>query len=200
MGARCPDLLAIDDPIVAIFDRSSAQRCQITASGRLTEQLTPHLFAAGEWWHKALVLLFGRPRHHSGRAHALTNGEDAIWRLILRLFLIEDHLLNRTRPSATVLFRPTETGPTGIVFALLPKFCPPDVIEPCEFCLARNIVLEPGFHFLTKICFLCCIVKIHFAYSPYAACAFSTALINFSCHTASDPMVTANSFERRYGN
>ena len=49
MGTRCPDLLAIDDPIIAIFDRSSAQRCQITASGRLTEQLTPHLFAAGEY-------------------------------------------------------------------------------------------------------------------------------------------------------
>jgi hypothetical protein len=45
MRARSPDLLAVDDPVVAVLFRARAQAGDVGSPGGLGEQLAPDLFA-----------------------------------------------------------------------------------------------------------------------------------------------------------
>ena len=47
MGHCVPDFLAVDNPRVTVFDRSSRQPSEVTASSRFAKQLTP-TFLTGE--------------------------------------------------------------------------------------------------------------------------------------------------------
>src|SRR5690349_21579482 len=52
-----PDLLALDDPVVAIPTRGRAHRGEVRARVRLGEQLAPRLLPRGEGWQETALLL-----------------------------------------------------------------------------------------------------------------------------------------------
>ena len=71
LGARGPDLLAVDDVVVALASRGGAQRQRVGAGGRLgdAEGLQPQ-FAAGDLRQIALLLLGAAvPQQRAHRVH-----------------------------------------------------------------------------------------------------------------------------------
>ena len=139
MGARGPNFLSVYDPVIAVLHAFGAKGCKVRAARWLTEQLAPDFLTARQRRHKALILFFGRPGHHRGRAHPLTNGEDPRWGIKLRFFLIEDHLLDCTRIATAVGFRPPNAGPAGIMLFLLPKLGATNVIHIGKLSLRWHI-------------------------------------------------------------
>jgi hypothetical protein len=67
---RGPHLLPGHSPAVAVLDRPRAERGQVRAGARLTEQLAPHLLAGPERAQVALALLVGAAAQDRGRGHA----------------------------------------------------------------------------------------------------------------------------------
>ena len=63
LGARRPDLLAGDDPVVAVADGAGLERGEVRAGLRLGEALTPDLLAGEDRLQEPLLLLVGPPRH-----------------------------------------------------------------------------------------------------------------------------------------
>ena len=57
VGERRPDLLARDDPFVAVADRTGGESRHVGSCARLAEELAPDLFAREERPQVALSLL-----------------------------------------------------------------------------------------------------------------------------------------------
>ena len=74
-GAGAPDLLPVDDPLVAVTDGPAAQVRQVGAGAGLGEQLAAQLSGGEERRHVLRLLLVGAPRHDRGRDEA---GRDAV--------------------------------------------------------------------------------------------------------------------------
>ena len=77
MRARGPDLLAVDDPVVALLLRARAQARDVGAAGGLGEQLAPDFFAGGQRRQIGALMLLARERHHGRPAHAVADDEHA---------------------------------------------------------------------------------------------------------------------------
>ena len=75
VGPGGPNLLTVDDPVIAVLFCSCPQACQIRAAAGFREQLTPDLFAACQLRQVVLFLLVTGIGHHRGGAHALANDE-----------------------------------------------------------------------------------------------------------------------------
>src|SRR6185312_14995061 len=62
MRARGPDLLAVDDPVVALLLRAGTKPRHVRAAGRLGEQLAPDVFAGRELWQIVPLVLLAAER------------------------------------------------------------------------------------------------------------------------------------------
>ena len=57
LGARCPDLLSVDHPLLAVPDRLGAKTGEVASGARLAEELTPLLLTGEHRAKKTLLLL-----------------------------------------------------------------------------------------------------------------------------------------------
>ena len=73
VGQRRPDLLAVDDPLVAVPDAARRQSGEVGPAAGLGEQLAPDLFAGEQGAEVAALLLLGPPLHDRRRAHAVAD-------------------------------------------------------------------------------------------------------------------------------
>src|SRR6478736_6035375 len=120
MRTRGPDLLAVDDPVVAAFFRARAQTRDIGSAGRLRKQLAPDLFAGGELRQVMALMLLAAIGHHGRAAHALADLERLRQLAVNPFFLLPDHALDRGRATPAIFLRPVQTGPAGFGFLFLP--------------------------------------------------------------------------------
>ena len=75
LRARRPDLLAVDDPLVAVARRGRGERRDVGAGAGLAEQLRPDLLAAQQLGEVALLLRGGADRAQRRRDHAEADDE-----------------------------------------------------------------------------------------------------------------------------
>src|SRR5664279_765010 len=120
MRARSPDLLAIDDPVIALFLSAGAQARDIGTAGGFGEQLAPDLFAGGELRQIMAFVLLVAKGHHGRPAHALADLERLRQLAVDAFFLLPDHALDRGGAAAAIFLRPVQAGPTAFGFLLLP--------------------------------------------------------------------------------
>ena len=118
--ARRPDLLTVDDPLVAVAHRHRAQPAEVGAGAGLGEQLAPHLFAPQHRAQVALLLLVGAVRDQHRARHADADGEDARRGDHLGFFLFEDAVLDRRAAAPAVGLGPRDAGPPVIELDALP--------------------------------------------------------------------------------
>src|SRR5689334_16708880 len=173
MRARGPDLLAVDDPVVALLLGAGAQARDIGAAGGFGEQLTPDLLARRQRRQVLPLLLLAGERHHGRTAHALADDEHAGELAERALLLLPDHALDRRRATATIFLRPVQAGPAGIGLLLLPGFCDLEhvgVLQPGAaerdlaqliLVLLRRVGLYPRPGFSTERGFLRGVVEVH---------------------------------------
>ena len=120
MRAGGPDLLAVDDPVVALLLRARAQARDVGAAGGLREQLAPDLFAGGELRQIMAFMLLIAIGHHGRPAHALADLERLRQLAVDALLLLPDHALDRGRAAPAIFLRPMQAGPAGLGLLLLP--------------------------------------------------------------------------------
>ena len=123
MRARGPDLLPVDDPVIAVALRPRAQRRQVRPARGFGEQLAPHLLAAQRRPHVAIELFRLRIRHHRRDAHAETDLEQAARHRVVVFLLVVDHLQDRRRLAPAELLRPGDGGEACIGLLRLPRPC-----------------------------------------------------------------------------
>src|SRR5439155_10076151 len=131
VGERAPDLLAVDDVLLAVAHRSGAQRGEVGPRVRLREPLTPH-FLAGEDPRQVGRLLLGRRFHHERRPRVHETDEvHADGRRPVLGHLLEVHqLLARRRAATAVLDRPAHARVPGVEQPLLPVEVEPATGRP----------------------------------------------------------------------
>src|ERR1700694_5648518 len=120
MRARGPDLLAIDDPVVAASLRARAQTGDVRSAGRFGKQLAPDLFAGSELGQIMAFVLFIAIGHHGRPAHALADLERLRQLAVNAFFLLPDHTLDRGGAAPAIFLRPVQTGPAGFGLLFLP--------------------------------------------------------------------------------
>src|SRR3990172_3551806 len=69
MAVACPDLLAVDDIVVAVLHGVTLQRGQVGACSRLAEALAPVDLAAGDSRQVPSLVLFGAADDDGGPHH-----------------------------------------------------------------------------------------------------------------------------------
>src|ERR1043166_9390815 len=74
MRARRPYLLAVDQEMVALIDRASAQAGEIGAGPRLGIALAPDLVAAKDLWQVPLLLRLSAPMNECGALRRRRSG------------------------------------------------------------------------------------------------------------------------------
>lgn len=103
------DLVAVNDPLVAVEDRLRPERGQVGAGSRLGVADGPDLFAAQDA-RQVAVLLRLRAERHQGQTHRVDRHERE--RRTGPLHLGEqDQLLERTGPATAVLLGEAEAEP-----------------------------------------------------------------------------------------
>src|SRR4029450_5537541 len=118
--SRAPDLLPVDDPLVAVAHGAGPQPGEIGAGTGLAEQLAPPLAAAQERREVPLLLRFGAVRDQRRPDHPDADGERARVDVEARLLLSEDARLGRCAPAPPVLLRPGDPGPALVEQGALP--------------------------------------------------------------------------------
>src|SRR5580704_19305572 len=111
MRARSPDLLAVDDPVVAASLRAGTQARDVRPAGRLRKHLAPDLFAGGELRQIMAFVLLGAIGHHGRAAHALADLERLRQLAVDAFLLLPDHALDRRRAAPAIFLRPVQAGP-----------------------------------------------------------------------------------------
>src|SRR5262245_47161442 len=119
MGTRRPDLLPVDDPLVALAHGARPQAGQIRAGGRLREELAPDLLTGERARRIAPLVLFARVGEEGGHAHAQPDFEVAAGDEEVRFLLAPDHLLDGAPAPASVLAWPRDAGEPGVRLAAL---------------------------------------------------------------------------------
>src|SRR5690606_11270746 len=117
---RRPDLLAGDDPLVAVPHRPGREAREVRPGARLAEELAPHLVAPEHRSQEPLTLLLGPVDQDRGPGHADRHHERAVRHAEAGLLLVEDHLLDRSATSAAVRLGPGDPRPPTVVEATLP--------------------------------------------------------------------------------
>src|SRR5438045_3609889 len=173
MLAGGPDLLAVDNPIVAASFRAGAQARDIGAGGRLGKQLAPDFLTRGELRQIALLGRLAAVSHHGRPAHALANlkwlrqfAEDAF-------FLLPNHALDRRCAAAAIFLWPVQAGPSPLRFLLLPGLADLDHValrqadtaerrfRKLRFEFLRRVGVDPFAGGVTEFGFLRRVVEIH---------------------------------------
>ena len=119
-----PDLLAVDDPVVAVALRARAQAGEVGAGGRLGEELAPDLLAAQRLAGVAVALRLRAPGAQRRDAHAEADVEQAARHGVLRFLLVVDHLLDGGAAAPAPVLRPGDAGIAGVGLLGLPVLGP----------------------------------------------------------------------------
>src|SRR5262249_33356875 len=119
--AAGPDLLAVDDEVVALVLGTSAQARQVRAGVRLRVELAPHLLGREDLLEVALLLL--RRAVHDDRRPDEADAEamDGRRRVRARHLVCGDRLLHRRRSAAAVLLGPAHADVAGLVHRAMPR-------------------------------------------------------------------------------
>lgn len=106
-----PDLLPVDDPLVAVRTRLGLHVGQIRTGTGFGVALTPE-FVHGHDLGEEPLLLFRRPEGDQGGAEKLLAQVVHPSRGVRpRILFMEDDLLDQAEAAASVFDRPTDTGP-----------------------------------------------------------------------------------------
>ena len=120
VGAGGPDLLAIDDEVIAVVFGASAQRRQIRAGTRFRIALAPPHFAASDFRQVAGLLFVGAVFQKRGadhrRAHACHRRSNVQGAHLLQ----QRHVVFFVQAGAAVLLRPGRHGESPIRAAFQP--------------------------------------------------------------------------------
>jgi hypothetical protein len=225
VGAGAPDLLAVDDPLVAVAHRGGAEAGEVRSGGGLAEELAPDLVAARHLREETLLLLLGAVRHERRTEHPVTDHEDADRGLELRFFLAPDDLLHATEALAAVFLRPREHRPAGVELLRLPRLRRGDDVACLGLALSEHsargvvgpestgVLLEPGAALRAELGFLRGVFEIHarllarsgrserfrrlVRLQLQAASCASRRRISFSRQAAGLPSARLRSFARR---
>ena len=119
VGVGRIDLLAVDEPLVAVADRARLQRGEVGAGARLGVALRPSDLAPEGGGQEARLLLLGAVRDQRRAEH-----RDALPADVGRAggghLLLEDELLDGGHAGAAVFGRPVRRHPAALVHGLLP--------------------------------------------------------------------------------
>src|SRR6266851_6423613 len=202
MGARGPDLLAVDHPIASVADGTCAYPRDVRAGGGLGEQLTPDLLAAHRGTDEALLGLLVTERHHGRHAHAEADLKIAVVLRVLTLLLSEYDQLYRGAAAATPFLGPSDLGITCGSLFRLPNLGGGQVRGIAAFRGGgpRCVDFQPCTCLGAKSGFLRGVVKIHAMTSSrfaQAALRRSSWLTSRSFHCFGAPATSASWRERR---
>ena len=121
LGARGPDLLSVDQEVVAPVLGTGLQGGQVRTRARLRIALAPAQFAPDDGWDVRLFLFLGpvlkqgRAEHHDAHAANGIPGTDA------GHFLAQDAGVRRRQPAAAIGRWPGRDAPARLAHARLPE-------------------------------------------------------------------------------
>src|SRR6266436_8632719 len=170
MRARGPHLLSVDDKMVAMVDRTSAQARQIATGVGLGKALTPQFVGAKDARQVAPLLLVAAPVNE-----ARTQQVEGARRWQNRgagtdILLVEDDLLHEIGAAPAIFLGPRDPDPARGVHRLLPL----DALFQCrkvgsdalvgrvvDANLGRQVGLEPAAELAAECRMLRAVGKIH---------------------------------------
>ena len=117
VGERGPDLLAVDDVVVAVADGAGLEGGEVGAGLGLGEALAPHVFAGEDAGDVLLLLLVGAVHEDGGpedRDAEPADEDGRRGRACGRLHVV-DELLHDGHLGAAVLLRPAQGDVAGLV-------------------------------------------------------------------------------------
>ncbi|MFO1425763.1 MAG: hypothetical protein U1F11_02065 [Steroidobacteraceae bacterium] len=200
VGARGPDLLAVDHPLVAIADGGSADTGEVGARAGLGEQLAPDHVAADRRTAEHREMLGRAVLHDGGQRHAAAERHDLGARhRVARGFLVEDHLLDQWTGAAADLRGQAEAGEARIRAGRLPQLG-----DAVDLRLAgargrqvfRAFGREPAAHRSAECGFVGRVVEIH-APCPAFQAVSASCVARRSCHSRRPPSCSASCWLRR---
>ena len=121
VGAGRPDLLAVDDVVIAVADGARLQRSEVGAGAGFAEELAPDVFAGDDLREVGGFLLVGAVDHDRGAGPAVADAAGP-WGAAPGELLAEDELLLHAEAAAAVFLRPG--GRTPAVLVQLRGPCP----------------------------------------------------------------------------
>ena len=119
-GERGPDLLAVDDVLVAIGDRLGTQPRQVRARIRFGVPLAPQVLASDDL-RQPLVALLGRAVADQQRADHQDAHVGKARDAPALVLLVEDQQLGRVKAHAAVLARPVRRDPAKLGHLAVPE-------------------------------------------------------------------------------
>ena len=117
---RHPDLLAVDDPLVAVAHGPGTQARQVRSRARLGEALAPELTHARDGRQEAALLLVGAEVQQGRAEQVPAVNAHPVGRSGSRVLLMEDDLLGQRAPAPAVLPRPGDVEQPRLREQLLP--------------------------------------------------------------------------------
>ena len=117
--AGVPDLLAVDDPVVAVLFGPRAQRREIRSAAGFAEQLAPDFVRPHRRLDETLALFRRAPGADRRLREVDADAEDAGQDIVFRFFLVVDDVLDRRAAAAAPFDRPVDADEAGVVFAAL---------------------------------------------------------------------------------
>ncbi len=169
LRARRPDLLAVDEPLVAVARGGGRERRDIGAGAGLAEELRPDLLAAEQLGEVALLLRGVTDRAQRRRDHAEADDERLVRDRKARFFLAEDDLLDRRAVAAAELGLPGDAREPGVELQRLPALGPFEVVAAADLHVVlgrladdlRGVLLEPGAELVAPRGFFGGVVEVH---------------------------------------
>src|SRR4051812_2878080 len=117
-----PQLLTIDDQMVAIDDRAGLQGREIGPGLGLGETLAPHHFTAQDLGEVEVLVLLAGPTDQRGAGVAVADEARVdTGKAQLGVLLIPDDLLQQREAPTPVLHRPIDAGPAAFPLLALPR-------------------------------------------------------------------------------
>src|SRR5580658_6497336 len=116
-----PDLLAVDEKMIALVFAARAQACEIGAGAWFGIALAPADFAAHDFGQMLALLLLIAVFEHDGTQHRNAERGQRVARLDAAEFLVEDARFLRREPAAAILFRPCRRSPAACGHTVEPE-------------------------------------------------------------------------------
>src|SRR5712691_2418239 len=143
-----PDLLPVDQVVVAFVLGARLQARQVAARVGLAEALAPDLLGRQKRREVAFLLLVGAVGDHDRAAHPEADDVDRLRRVGQDHLVVEDQLVHEGAAAAAVLLGPGDADVAGVVELLLPRAAAFDeglhVAGAVRVGVARGVGLQPG--------------------------------------------------------